>query len=87
MYTSTARDVEEIKKYMEYDKSTLVYIVMATSLTEGVPPFVLQMFGTDNRFNSQNVVQRWDYTTEALKKYFLHYFYYFFIHLLLGFVF
>lgn len=78
MYASTARDVEEIQKYMEYDKSSLVYIVMATSLTEGVPPFVIQMFGSDNRFKSQDVVRRWDHTTQALKKYFFCYFFSFF---------
>lgn len=69
LYESTAQDVEEIKKFMQHNRSCLVYIVMATPLKEGIPPFLLQMYGTDNRFNTGNVVKRWDYTIEELKRY------------------
>lgn len=68
-YEFTARDQDEIKKYMQHNKSTLVYIIMAIPMKEGIPPFILQLFGTDNKFNATNVVMRWNYTTQDLKKY------------------
>lgn len=67
----TARNEEEIRKFMQYKKSTLVYIVMAIPLKEGVPPFILQLFGTDNRFTAIDVIKRWDYTIHDLKRYLL----------------
>lgn len=68
-FESTARDMEEIKKFMKYNKSTLVYIVMAVPLNEDIPPFILQLFGTDNKFNTTNVVRRWIHTVQELKRY------------------
>lgn len=67
-YISTTRDVEEIQKFMKHAKSTLVYIVLATPLKEGIPPFLLQMFGTNNTFSTEDVVRRWNHTTEELRK-------------------
>lgn len=66
----TTRDEEEIKKFCRMNKSTLVYIILAIPLKEGVPPFLLQIFGTDNRFTGQNVVKRWNFTINELKRYF-----------------
>lgn len=68
-YEYTARDEEEIKKFMQNTRSTLVYIIMAVPLKEGVPPFILQMFGTDNRFTATDVIKRWNHTIESLKRY------------------
>lgn len=67
-YEFTARDEEEIKKFMQHSKSTLVYIVMAIPLKEGVAPFILQMFGTDNRFKAIDVIKRWNFTIQELKR-------------------
>lgn len=67
----TTRDEEEIKKYCRMTKSTHVYLVLAIPLKEGVPPFVLQLFGTDNCFTAQSVVKRWHHSIKKLKKYFL----------------
>lgn len=64
----TARDQEEITKFMQQSKSTLVYIVMAIPLKEGVAPFILQMFGTDNRFKAIDVIKRWNFTIQELKR-------------------
>lgn len=61
-YKFTARDQEEITKFMQQSKSTLVYIVMAIPLKEGVAPSILQMFGTDNRFKAIDVIKRWNFT-------------------------
>lgn len=63
---STAAD---IAKQMSMPKATLVYLVMAQSIIEGAPPFILQLFGTDNTFTTQNVQNRWNYTRSELAKY------------------
>lgn len=68
-YEHTARDQEEITKFMQFKKSSLVYIVVAVPLKEGVPPFILQMYGTDNRFKATDVIKRWNHTIESLKRY------------------
>lgn len=60
---STATD---IVKQMSKPKATLVYIVMAQPIMEGVPPFLLQMFGSDNTFNTQNVHKRWKHIRSEL---------------------
>lgn len=63
----SAYDAETIKQHLQHSKSTVLYLIMAQPLDETVPPFVLQMFGTDNRFRSQDVVQRWNHTITELK--------------------
>lgn len=63
---STAID---IAKQMSMPKATLVYLVMAQSITEGIPPFILQLFGTDNKFSTQDVHNRWSHTRSELAKY------------------
>lgn len=67
-FEHTARDEEEIKSFMQHNKSTLVYIVMAIPLKEGIAPFILQMFGTDNRFTASDVIKRWNFTIQSLKR-------------------
>lgn len=64
----TARTEEEIRMFMQYKKSTLVYIVMAIPLKNGVAPFILQLYGTDNRFKAIDVIRRWDCTIQELKR-------------------
>lgn len=68
-YVYTARDQEEITKFMLHSKSTHVYIVMAVPLKEGVAPYIFQLFGTDNRFKASDVIKRWNYTIQSLKRY------------------
>lgn len=67
-YASTASDAAEIEQFLQHKKSTMVYIVVAVPLKEGVPPFILQMYGTDNTFNSESVVRRWNFTVAELKR-------------------
>lgn len=65
-YEFTARDEEEIRHFMKHDKSTLVYIVMAIPMKQGIAPFILQMFGTNNKFKTIDVIRRWNFTIHQL---------------------
>lgn len=67
-FEHTARNLEEIKSFMQHTKSKLIYIVMAIPLKEGVAPFILQMFGTDNKFKAIDVIKRWNFTIQDLKR-------------------
>lgn len=71
-FSYIAKDAETIKKYVSapdlYPKSNFVYIVMAQTLNENIPPFILQMFGTNNKFKAQNVVKRWQFMKSELKR-------------------
>lgn len=68
-FEHTARSEEEIKSFMKLQKSTLVYIVMAIPLKEGVAPFILQIYGTDNKFKATDVMNRWNFTIKELNRY------------------
>lgn len=68
-YTFLARSVEDIQKYSKEPISTLVYVVLAQPLTPNIPPFVLQIYGTDNKFLASDVFKRWQHTAKELKKY------------------
>lgn len=68
-FTFMAQNEEEIRENMPKVKSTLVYMVMAQPLMQNAPPFPLQIFGTNNKFRSQDVLRRWNETVEALKRY------------------
>lgn len=65
-FTYLARDADEIRSNMQKSTSAYVYIVMAQPLANNAPPFILQIFGTDNKFKTQNVLYRWKYTIEEL---------------------
>lgn len=61
----TSHDIEE---YMKLESTKTVYVVMAQPLKEGIPPFILQIFGTNNRFTAENVTNRHKFTILDLKK-------------------
>lgn len=65
-------DAESIRKYVNspelYPKSKLVYVVMAQPLNESIPPFILQIYGTNNKFLAANVVERWNFMKSELEK-------------------
>lgn len=63
-----ARNLNEIQQNMKGVKSMYAYVVMAQPLTKNAPPFPLQLFGSDNTFTTQNVLLRWKYTIEQLKR-------------------
>lgn len=67
-FTYLARNAEEIQANMQKKTSSLVYIVLAQPLKKGVPPFILQIFGTNNKFTTQNVLLRWKHTINELKR-------------------
>lgn len=68
MFTFEAKSAEDIERYMQLPQSTLVYIIVAQPLKLGVPPFILQIYGTNNRFDSDSVLKRWTHIESQLKK-------------------
>lgn len=67
-FTYLSRTIDEIETSMKKEKSSYIYIVMAQPLKEGIPPFILQMFGTNNKFNAQQVLNRWKLTVAELER-------------------
>lgn len=51
-----------------YPKSRLVNIVMAQPLDEKIPPFILQIYGTNNKITGKNVVDRWKIMKSELER-------------------
>lgn len=69
-HSYAARDAKDIETALyNNQKSTLVYLIMAQPIKENVPPFVLSIFGTDNRFCTYDVVKRWEYMAKELDRY------------------
>lgn len=66
-FTHLARNANEICENMLQNKSSYVYLVMAQPAVQNVPPFILQIFGTDNKFKTQVVLNRWKHIKEELK--------------------
>lgn len=60
---------ESIKRHLENPQSSLMHVVVAQPLKEKVAPFVLQLFGTDNRFKTEDVLKRWIHTEKELKRF------------------
>lgn len=67
-FTYKPKSVRDMEKFLNNPKSTHLYLIMAQPVNPNTPPYILQMFGTDNRFNSISVVCRWDHTIAELKK-------------------
>lgn len=70
--TYTARSYEDIKKHVENasaTKSTLAYIIVAQALDEKAPPFILSIHGTDNKFKTEHILNRWKYVEAELARY------------------
>lgn len=68
MFSFEAKSADDIEKYMQLPQSTLVYITVAQPLEFGAPPFILQIYGTDNKFDTASVLKRWAYTESELNK-------------------
>lgn len=54
-FSFPANSVEDIEIFMKKEASKLVYIVIAQSLQENVPPFLLQIYGSNNKFTADMV--------------------------------
>lgn len=67
-FTFMARSAESIEQHLNKPRSTLVYFIMAQPLKESVPPYVLMLFGTDNKFIKENVIHRWRFMNKKLKE-------------------
>lgn len=67
-WTFMAETAEKMKEYLEKPQSTLVYIIAAQPLKENAAPFILQIYGTDNKFDADSVSKRWIFTEKQLKK-------------------
>lgn len=65
-----ARNCKEIESNMRKPQSDSVYVVMAQPLALNVPPFVLQLFGSNNTFKTSDVLRRWEHTVNELKRLF-----------------
>lgn len=66
-----AKDADDIFKLMfdqDKQRSSYVYLIIAQPLSEKAKPFVLQIFGTDNRFLKEDVVKRWAHIRNELSK-------------------
>lgn len=69
LFSFEAKTAADIEKYVQLPQSHLVYIICAQPIKRNVAPFILQIFGTDNKFNSDNVMKRWNHTVSELKAY------------------
>lgn len=67
-FSFIAKSEEDMRNYMKLPQSTLVYIVVAQPLQRNSPSFILQIFGTNNKFESGHVLKRWKHIVNELKK-------------------
>lgn len=71
-YMCMARSAEEIEKHVlnvSAPKSNLAYIIVAQALDEKAPPFVLSILGTNNKFNTIHILNRWKFIEAELARY------------------
>lgn len=72
LFSFIAKNADAIKKCISEPISRNVYVVMAQPIDERVPPFILQMYGTNGTFTAQDVVRRWHFTKLELEKYVIY---------------
>lgn len=65
-FSFMAESAADIQKFVKMRASKHLYLVLAQSLMIKVPPFILQMFGSDNTFTAADVQRRWKFTIEEL---------------------
>lgn len=68
MFSFEAKSKEDIENYLELPQSNLVYIVVAQPLIEKAAPFTLLVFGTNNMFDTSDVLNRWVFIESELNK-------------------
>lgn len=68
MFSFLATSENTIRQLMHKEPSPLIYIIVAQPLKKNAPSFILQLYGTDNTFKTENVTKRWDFTIRELKK-------------------
>lgn len=62
------KDPKTVKEWIDNEeKSDYVYIVLATPMKKNAAPFLLMLFGTDNRFSCEDILARWSQTEKLLQ--------------------
>lgn len=67
-FSFIAKNEEAIRQFVREPCSKSVYVIMAQVLDERVPPFILQIFGTNGSFKGGDVIRRWHYTKYELQR-------------------
>lgn len=68
--TFQVKSFEEMKGHTDSTaKSTLAYIIVAQPIVENTPPFILSIYGTDNKFKAGDVLKRWKFVETELARY------------------
>lgn len=62
----TAAEIED--HFLKNVVGTSTYTIIAQPLAENVPPFPLTLFSTDNKFTSVDVLNRWTFIKQELKR-------------------
>lgn len=62
----TAKEFEY--HFQNQSEAGTIHVVMAQPVMQGMPPFCLKLFGSDNKFTAKDVLKRWKYTKIELKK-------------------
>lgn len=63
------KTMKDMHAFLKMPKSTTVQVMMAQPLKYGAPPFILQLFGTDNKHLGTDLAHRWEHTINELSKY------------------
>lgn len=56
--TFIAESAAKMRKYLEEPQSSLVYVMVAQPLQENIAPFILQIYGENNKFDKNSVSKR-----------------------------
>jgi hypothetical protein len=65
---NNASTVASIKFFMTEENASYLYIIMAKPIGIKTKPFLLCYFGTSNKFNTNDVLNRWKYFETRLKE-------------------
>lgn len=51
------------------NKATYAYVIMAQSLSCNVPAYCLSLFSTDNKFDANDILERWTFIKKEARKF------------------
>lgn len=69
LFSFVPNTLSEINNQMKTNpRSTLVYLIIAQPIDDKASPFILQIFGSDNKFKTTDVLKRWEHTRDQLSK-------------------
>lgn len=69
LYQFIARTLKDIESHMKKELSHFIYAIVAQPLKPNSPPFILQIYGTNNKFTADQLTARWKYTINELKRF------------------